>query len=295
MKKTMWALLGQMFLLTCGNAFADIVILKDGRQISGSVESAGSRSLLIRVGEDAQVISMDQVASIEFNPLAAPAVPPSPAATSAVATPAAAIAATPPPAPASPAPPAPVLKSAVATPAAAPAQPGITLPIGTEIAARTIDRIDSKKADKYKEYAASLDDPIVVNGVTVAPVNSNAVLRVTEIHNPKLKGKASLSTTLVAVTINGHRVSLETEKVDSQSGSQSKRTAIGAGGGAAVGAGIGAAAGGGVGAAVGAGVGAAAGTLGAALTAKGVQIPPETRFTYKLAQPAIIDAPANSK
>jgi hypothetical protein len=281
MKKILWVLLGPMFLLTWGNAFADIVILKDGRQISGSVESAGSRSLLIKVGDDSQVISMDQVVSIEFNPLAAPA-----------ATPAAAIAATPPEAPASPAP---VLNSAAATPAAAPEQPGITLPIGTEIAARTIDRIDSKKADKYKEYAASLDDPIVVNGVTIAPVNSNAFLRVTAIRNPKLKGKASLSTTLVAVIIDGRRVNLETEKVDSQGGSQSKRTAIGAGGGAAVGAGIGAGAGGGVGAAVGAGVGAAAGTLGAALTAKGVEIPPETRFTYKLAQPAIIDAPVNSK
>ncbi len=294
MKKTSWVLLGPMFLLTCGNAFADIVILKDGRQISGSVQSAGSRSLLIKVGEESQLFSMDQVLSIEFNPLAAPAAPPV-AAVAPATVPDAAMVAAPPPAAPSPATPAPVLKSAVATPAAAPAQPGITLPIGTEIAARTIDRIDSKKADKYKEYAASLDDPIVVNGVTIAPANSNAVLRVTEIHNPKLKGKASLSTTLVAVIINGRRVSLETEKVDSQSGSQSKRTAIGAGGGAAVGAGIGAAAGGGVGAAVGAGVGAAAGTLGAALTAKGVQIPPETRFTYKLAQPATIDAPANSK
>ncbi len=172
---------------------------------------------------------------------------------------------------------------------------GITLPAGTEIAARTVDRIDSKKADKSTEYAASLDDPIVINGVTIAPVNATAVLKVTEIKNPKLAGRALLATTLVAVVIDGHRVKVETESVDSQSGSQSKRTAIGAGAGAAGGAAVGAAAAGGVGAAVGAGIGAAAGTVGAALTAKGVQIPPETRFTYKLSQPVTVNAPEQKK
>ena len=162
-------------LLTCGSALADVVTLKDGRQISGSVQSAGSRSLLIKVGDDSQLISMDQVASIEFNPLAAPAAPPPPAA-AAAAAPDAAVSG-------------PALAAAGAAPATA--RPGITLPIGTEIAARTIDRIDSKKADKNKEYAASLDDPLVVNGVTIAPANATAFLRVTEIRNPKLKGKAS--------------------------------------------------------------------------------------------------------
>lgn len=292
----LWVLIfGELLLLSGTSAFADIVTLKDGRQISGSVQSGGSRQLLIKVGEDSQVISMDQVLSIEFNPVAvAPAVPAAaappvaPPATKAVtpgaAQPASATIATP-RADAPSIPPAPAAASVAS----------ITLPIGTEIAARTIDRIDSKKADKFTEYAASLDDPIVVNGLTIAPVNTTAILRVVEIHNAKVKGHPSLSTSLVAVTINGHRVNLETDKVDSQSGSQSKRTAIGAGGGAAAGAAIGAAAGGGVGAGIGAGVGAAAGAVGAVLTSKGVEIHPETRFTYKLTQPAVIDAPEASK
>ena len=33
---------------------------------------------------------------------------------------------------------------------------------------RTIDAIDSKTGDTYREYAASLDEPIVVNGVVMA-------------------------------------------------------------------------------------------------------------------------------
>jgi len=55
-------------------------------------------------------------------------------------------------------------------PPATPQQPqSITLPVGTEIAISTIDRIDSKTADKNKEYAASLDDPVIVDGVEVVP------------------------------------------------------------------------------------------------------------------------------
>ena len=49
------------------------------------------------------------------------------------------------------------------------------------------------------------------------------------------------------------------------------------------------------GAAVGAGIGAAAGTAGAVLTGKGVEIPSETRFTYKLTQPVEIDLREISK
>src|ERR1700685_650484 len=75
---------------------------------------------------------------------------------------------------------------------------GITLPAGTEIAIRTVDRIASKNADLKREYAASLDDPIVVNGMTVVPANADAVLRVTDVKNPKLR-RASLAISLVAV------------------------------------------------------------------------------------------------
>src|SRR4051812_16945103 len=56
----------------------------------------------------------------------------------------------------------------------------ITLPAGTEIAIRTVDRIDSKTASLRREYAASLDDPLTVDGVQVAPVGANAFLRVVE-------------------------------------------------------------------------------------------------------------------
>jgi len=165
----------------------------------------------------------------------------------------------------------------------------ITLPIGTEIAIRTIDRIDSKTADLNREYAASLDDPLVVNGVAVAPANASAFLRVTDKQRSGFTRRASLSLSLVAVNINGQKVKVETGKVDSQSGSQAKRTATGAAVGAGTGAAIGAIAGGGLGAGIGAAAGGAAGTLGGVLMGKTVEIAPETRFTYALTQPVVVN------
>jgi uncharacterized protein YcfJ len=158
----------------------------------------------------------------------------------------------------------------------------ITLPVGTEIAVRTTDRINSKQADLHKEYAATVDDAVIVDGVTVVPAKANAFVRVTD------KSRKSLSISLIAVTINGQRVEVNTDKIDSRRGSTVKRTAIGAGAGAGTGAAIGGIAGGGAGAGIGAAVGAAAGGIFGHATAKPVEIAPETRFTYRLTQPALI-------
>jgi hypothetical protein len=174
--------------------------------------------------------------------------------------------------------------------APSPAEPqNITLPIGTEIAIRTIDRIDSKKADLRREYAANLDDPIIVNGVTVAPANSKAFLRMSDVQRAGFARRASLSLSLIAVNINGQRVNVETDKVDSKSGSQAKRTLTATAVGAGTGAAIGGALGGGAGAGIGAGIGAAGGAVAGKLMGKAVEIAPETRFTYRLMQPVVIN------
>jgi len=169
-------------------------------------------------------------------------------------------------------------------------QQSITLPAGTEIAISTVDRINSKKADSHKEYAASLDDPVIVDGVTVIPAKASAFLQVSDIQDAGFSRRASLATSLVAVMINGQRVAVNTDKVDSKSGSQVKRTATGAAVGAGAGAAIGGAVGGGAGAGIGAGVGAAGGAVAGKLFGKAVEIAPETRFTYRLTQPVVVDS-----
>jgi uncharacterized protein YcfJ len=175
-------------------------------------------------------------------------------------------------------------------PSPAPSEPhSITLPTGTDIAIRTIDRIDSKKADLKREYAATLDDPIIVDGVTVAPANTKAFLRVSDVQRAGFARRASLSLSLIAVNINGQRINVETDKVDSKSGSQVKRTLTGTAVGAGTGAAIGGALGGGAGAGIGAGIGAAGGAVAGKLMGKAVEIAPETRFTYRLTQPVVIN------
>jgi len=169
-------------------------------------------------------------------------------------------------------------------------QQSITLPIGTEIAVRTLDRIDSKSAKLNRDYAATLDDPIVVDGATIVPANTNAFLQVTDKQRSGFTRRASLSISLVAVTVNGQRVAIETGKVDSKSGSQAKRTATGTAIGAGTGAVIGGLAGGGLGAGIGAAAGGAAGAVGGVLMGKTVEIAPETRFTYRLTQPVVVNS-----
>ena len=169
-------------------------------------------------------------------------------------------------------------------------QQSITLPVGTEIAISTVDRINSKKADARKEYAASIDDAVIVDGVTVIPAKANAFLRVLDIQDAGFSRRASLATSLVAVMINGQRVAVNTDKIDSKSGSQVKRTATGAAVGAGTGAAIGGAVGGGAGAGIGAGVGAAGGAVAGKIFGKAVEIAPETRFTYRLTQEVVVDS-----
>ena len=252
-------------MLAAMPAPADIVTLKDGRQVSGVVESGNTQEVRIQTEGRTDVIVVDQIQSIRFGVMA-PAAPARPQTSS--APPAALPPAKPAPAPAIAPRPAPAPAASAATPAH-----GIPLPAGTEIAVRTIERIDSKKADLRREYAGSLDDPIVVNGVEVVPANANAILKVVEAQGPGLTHRASLSTVLVAVIVNGQRFNVETAKVDSKAGSQAKHTLTGT----AVGAGTGAA------------VGAAAGAVAGKLTGKGVEIAPETRFTYKLMQAVVLD------
>ena len=288
MRRTLLILVWQLGIVAGTYALADVVTLKDGRQVSGLIESGNTQEVRIQTDGRTEVIAVDEIQSIRFGPpdaaaprsvtsTAPPAAPPTkpqPAATPTSPQPAAA--------PTSPQP--------AAAPTASAGSHSITLPAGTEIAVRTIERIDSKKADLSREYAGSLDDPILVDGVEIAPANANAVLKIIEAQGPGLTHRASLATVLIAVTIHGQRVTVDTAKVDSKAGSQAKRTLTGTAVGAGTGAAIGAAAGGGAGAAIGAGVGAAAGTVAGKLTGKGVEIAPETRFSYTLRHPVVINA-----
>jgi hypothetical protein len=243
MKRVLLIVFGQFCLMVPGaNALTDVVTLKDGTQISGIVESGGTREIRVKVGENSQIVPVDRIQSIQFD---------------------------------------------VPEAASTPMQPQ-TLPTGSKISIRTIDEIDSGKADESKEYAASVDDAVVVNGVTAVPAKATALLRV-EVTKADLltihPTSATISIRLAALKINGQRIEVRTNEVQSKGASHLKRdAAIGAGAGA----GIGAVFGGAIGAAIGGGAGAVGGLVFDKLTGR-VAIPSETRFTYTLPEPLVIN------
>jgi hypothetical protein len=133
-------------------------------------------------------------------------------------------------------------------------------------------------------FAASLGEPVVVDGQTVIPRGVDVVVKLVDAkESGKLTGRSILTLDLMSLSVNGRMVDVNTETVTEESSSRGARTAEVAGGTALLGTIIGAIAGGGKGAAIGLGSGAAAGA-GAEILTKGqrVRIPSETRLTFVL-------------
>jgi hypothetical protein len=158
------------------------------------------------------------------------------------------------------------------------------LPAGTNLVVRMIDAVDSDVNRVGQTFAASLDEPVLVNGETVIPRGADVIVKLTDSRESgKLAGRAELTLDLVSVKVGSGMVDLNTETVSRESSSRGRRTAKVVGGGAALGAIIGAIAGGGKGAGIGAGAGAAAGAGAEVLThGQRVRIPSETRLTFVL-------------
>jgi hypothetical protein len=77
MRRTLLLICWQFGLLAGGRLFADVVTMKDGRQISGSVETGNIQELHIKVGDQSQTIDIHDVQAIQFgvslpSPAAAP-------------------------------------------------------------------------------------------------------------------------------------------------------------------------------------------------------------------------------
>ena len=177
--------------------------------------------------------------------------------------------------------------------AAAPANPypnGPSLPVGTEIAVRTNETIDSANTSEGQTYSAVIDRDVEgPDGTLVIPKGSDARLVIR-----KSSGGGGLSTSQLAldldsVILQGHRYVVSTDDIE-RSGAQgigtNRRTAEMVGGGSVLGTLLGAIAGGGKGAAIGAVAGAVAGGTTQVLTrGSQVKVPVETVLTFRLDQP----------
>lgn len=95
-----------------------------------------------------------------------------------------------------------------------------------------------------------------------------------------------MALTLDSFQLDGQTYQMTSTNAVRESGGHKKRNWLWSGGGAGGGAAIGGAVAGGAGALIGAGAGAAAGTVGAAITGKRqIELPVETRITFKLRSP----------
>lgn len=167
------------------------------------------------------------------------------------------------------------------------APPELTVPTGTILNVRLQSSISSATAAPGESFDAVLDEPLVVQGKTVAPRGAAVTGRVTEAKaSGRLHDSGYLRLTLASVTINGKAVPVDTSSIFAKGANHNRRNAELIGGGAGAGTLIGALAGGGKGALIGGLVGAGAGTTGAYTTGKkDVAFGAERRLTFRLVQP----------
>jgi hypothetical protein len=256
--------------------FADTITLKNGTVIQGTYLGGTARSVRVDDGTSVQTLDIFDVSKIEFGSSAPAMRSPRPVernvdrsnddrpilrrSESNVMRPND----TPPPPP--------------------PAPANFELPAGTNLTIRMIEAVDSQTNRVGQTFRASLDQPVMLDGNQVIPRGADVTVKlVDQKDSGKLTGRADLTLSLQAISVNGRMVDVNTQSVKQESSSRGERTAKVAGGTAAVGAIIGAIAGGGKGAAIGAGAGAAAGAGAEIVTAgQRVRIPSETRLTFVL-------------
>jgi hypothetical protein len=170
-----------------------------------------------------------------------------------------------------------------------------TVPSGTHLSVRMVDSVDSDRNQVGDKFHAALDQPLIVNDVTVAPKGADVYGQLTEAKGAgHISGRSELKLELTSLMVNGQSIPLTTGEYSLTGSSRGKNTAEKVGGGAAIGALIGAIAGGGKGAAIGAGVGAGAGTAVQVMThGQQVHVPSETLLDFVLQQDVRVPTVAN--
>jgi hypothetical protein len=167
----------------------------------------------------------------------------------------------------------------------------VTLAAGTSLRVRIGETISSARHQPGDSFLATLDQPLVIDGFVIAERGSRLEGRVVDTgQTARLTGGNSrLEVVLVRLsTSDGQRIRIHTESFAKDGNSTGSDLAkIGAG--AAIGAAIGAIAAGGKGAAIGAAAGTAAGA-GTVLIShnRSIEIPVETRLTFRIQDPVTI-------
>ncbi len=137
----------------------------------------------------------------------------------------------------------------------------VTLTEGTSITVRLAETISTDSNYSVRSIRATLDTPIIVNGMVIADHGSTVYGKIVNAEKAgRVQGVSNLTLALTELnTTDGQRVRISTSPWEKQGQTSHAEDAAKIGGGAALGAIIGGLAGGGKGAAIGAGAGGAAG------------------------------------
>jgi hypothetical protein len=164
------------------------------------------------------------------------------------------------------------------------------IPAGTPVTIRLQSSLSSAASRSGDSFDAVLDEPIIVDGQTVAPRGAAITGRVVAAKaSGHLQDPGYLRLTLTSISVNGKSLPLQTSSLFAKGGSHEKRNLAMIGGGAGAGALIGGIAGGGKGALIGSAIGAAGGTGTAYATGqKDVGFSAERRLTFRLTQPVSV-------
>ena len=246
-------------------ARADSLVLKNGSVIKGRFTGGSETSITFQVGSSAQTYSIGDLRSLQFDSEAQEDLPSihSQGQTT---------------------------LSATGRYETAGSSRAVTIPAGTRISVRTIDGIDSSENGVGYRFEASLEEPLAVDGIVVAPKHTDVYGRLEESKEAgTFAGRTELRLELTGIVVQGQTLPLVTGDYELSGKSKGESTAKRTFGGAAIGSIIGAVAGGGKGAAVGAGTGAGVGAASEIIT-KGdrLRIPSETLLEFTLEQSVVI-------
>jgi hypothetical protein len=175
-----------------------------------------------------------------------------------------------------------------------PSQPTVmpvTLPEHTAIRVTLDQSLATDQSRPGDHFAATVSEPVIVDGQTVIPQGAHAEGLVVDAHKSgRLHGRARLELALQSVEVDGQEYDLRTRIRTRVGGDHKKRNLGFLGGGAGGGLLIGALAGGGKGALIGGPIGLGAGATAAFLTGKkDIRLRAETPLRFELAEPVTIN------
>jgi len=258
---------------TAALAFADTIVMKDGKVVQGTLKGAGETTIMVDVGGKIQEIAINDIASFTFAPRGAKsaAAPATPATGAAPATPATGAT------PATPAAGAAATGAATAAPPATAASGPATLAAGTTLMLKSKDPVSTATHKKGTKFTTLLENDLVVDGRVVVPKGTVVYGTVVSSRGGKVVGGASLVVTFTQMMVNNQPIAIVTDEAGAETAPGGTAKKVGAG------ALVGAAAGD-------AGAGAAVGGALALMTAKGnhLQVPAGTVVQVNLTQPVQI-------